>query len=647
MQRPNAFPTDYGHALMLTTEQQAIVRHPAPSAIIAALAGTGKTTTLACRAVHLLRTRPDARILVLAHSKAGVEAFRHRLHLLVPHVSSQLHITTLERWCARMLRQRDHGVRFVTDPIELRQQARQALLLLEEQLQRQPDERIELPTEVDMQAFSAFNRAAKKSLLLQRVAEEGSDLAEFCDTHMLNYTQARLFAAYERLRTDDCGDTRYYAEGDCTYAWAQTEGPLPEAAYDLVLLDEMHDLDLASLQVLRKLLAGSHTHFLGAGDFNQHIEAQAWSVFQDKLHQLADFLPLPTESLPLTQSRRFGPQIANVVNQWFDVGMKAPSTRRSAVVHTHYHDDAQCHAQLLQAQTTLPPSTPLTVILRHAHDATALEFAIHRTGKTVSLHGLQQFYLHREVALLLGLLYAHGMQAAHWKSSTCILDSATLAAFIDGALYFGKGQVQAPPSKATTAEAHSSDLGSMAAQMHANPHIIWRFLLGEHNLQGGQRNFNAFGNFLGLPLALQSNAQALLEQADVWGLFAATPMPPEDRAHLQLRVESFMTAIAGLSVPQVLEQVAAMAQRYQKTLRYGKNFDFQLLSIEQSKGQEFDYVALPFLESGRFPAPAPKATAFLERNRLYVAMTRAKQRLWLMESALRLAHAASHSPANL
>ena len=41
------------------------------------------------------------------------------------------------------------------------------------------------------------------------------------------------------------------------------------------------------------------------------------------------------------------------------------------------------------------------------------------------------------------------------------------------------------------------------------------------------------------------------------------------------------------------------------------------------------------LEPGRFPAPAPKATAFLERNRLYVAMTRAKQRLWLMENAAR------------
>ena len=54
MQRPNAFPTDHGQPLMLTTEQHAIVHSKAPSAIIAALAGTGKTTTLACAAVQAL-----------------------------------------------------------------------------------------------------------------------------------------------------------------------------------------------------------------------------------------------------------------------------------------------------------------------------------------------------------------------------------------------------------------------------------------------------------------------------------------------------------------------------------------------------------------------------------------------------------------
>lgn len=636
MQRPNAFPTDHGQPLMLTTEQLAIVQSKAPSAIIAALAGTGKTTTLACAAVQMLRTQPDARILVLACSKAGVQAFKHRLQMLLQHLPSHLQVTTLERWSARTLRQRDSGVRFVTDPLELRSQAHKALQLLEEQLQRHPDARIELPTEVDMQSFAAFNRAAKKSLLLQRLREEGADLADFCEDHLLDYTQARLFTAYERLRIDDCGDLRYYAEGDCTYALAQEDGMALNAPYDLVLFDEMHDLDLASLTVLRQILHASQARFLGAGDFNQHIEAQAWSVFQDKLHQLADFLPQATESLPLTQSRRFGPQIAQAVNRWFNVDMKAPSTRHSTVTQWSYDNDAQCINQLLQAQSSIvaPAGSlrpPLTVILRHAHDAVALECAIHRAGKTVSLHGLQHFYQHRDIALLLGLLYAHGMQAPDWKSRTCTLGVDTLSAFIDGALYFGKGRVNANHA--------DNELATMAAQMHAHPEGIWRFLIGETSLQGGQRNFSAFGKFLALPMALQSNAQALLEQADIWGLFAGTSMPQEDKERLKTRVESWMHAIAGLTVPQVLQQVGDMQQRLHKVLRYGPGFDFQILSIEQAKGQEFECVALPFLEPGRFPAPAAKETAFLERNRLYVAMTRAKHKLWLLTHAQRPIHA--------
>ncbi len=634
MQRPNAFLTDHGQTLMLSHEQQAIVYSQAPSAIIAALAGTGKTTTLACRAVHALRTQPQTRILVLACSHAGVQAFRQRLGQLTQSVPANLHITTLERWCARLLRRQDPATRFLTDPVELREQAQQALRLLEEQLQQRPDPRIELPSEVDMQAFAAFNRAAKKSLLLQRVQEEGGDLAEFCDSYQLSYTQARLFAAYERLRIDHCGDIRYYAEGDCTYALAQDDAPELHAPYDLVLFDEMHDLDLAALTVLRKLLQATQARFLGAGDFNQHIEAQAWSVFQDKLHQLADFLPLPTQSLPLTQSRRFGPQIAQAVNQWFAVDMKAPSTRRSTVTRCSYESDAQCIAQLLQAQASIPateaqPARPLTIILRHAHDAVALEWAIYHAGKSVSLHGLKPFYQHRDIALLLGLLYAHGMQAADWKSTRCMLGTDILSAFIDGALYFGKGQIR------QRSDEEDRDLVTMAAQMQSYPQAIWRFLIGEQSLQGGQRNFAAFGNFLKLPLALQDNAAQLLEQADIWGLFAATPMPAQERDQLRTRVQAFMAAIAGMRVADALAHVAAMAQRHEKTLRQGGRFDFQLLSIEQAKGQEFDCVALPFLEPGRFPAPAEKTTAFLERNRLYVAMTRARQRLWLMENAAR------------
>ncbi|MGC8107637.1 hypothetical protein ACP3V8_24150, partial [Salmonella enterica] len=65
----------------------------------------------------------------------------------------------------------------------------------------------------------------------------------------------------------------------------------------------------------------------------------------------------------------------------------------------------------------------LTVILRHEQDACALEWAIHRAGKSASFYGFKRFYLQREIALLLGLCYAHGMQALSWKAEVSVLGS--------------------------------------------------------------------------------------------------------------------------------------------------------------------------------------------------------------------------------
>lgn len=646
------FPTDHGQPLLLSREQQAILAHEGRSAIVAALAGVGKTTTLACKVVQACRSGQAQRILVLAYSRSGVAAFHHRLKQLVREVPPQVQITTVERWAAQQIRRRDPAARFLADRVALQARVREAHAALCERLAWQPDPLFEQPGDLDLDAFWDFNLSAKKSLLPQRLAEEGMGLASFCEEYLLDYRMAGLFFEYERRRIDHCGDPLYYAEGDCSHALASDalQGQaLDLPRYDLVVFDEMHDLDPASLQVLRALVGTSGCAFLGAGDFNQHIEAQAWSVFRDKLHQLDDFLPQATATLALTQSRRFGPQVAKAVNALFNVGLTAAPTRFSTVHQLQHSDDSACIDQLLQIQASLaratepaapgePPSgsarnPSLTVILRHEQDACALEWAIHRAGKSASFYGFKRFYLQREIALLLGLCYAHGMQALSWKAETSVLGSEILAAFVEGALFYGKGSVAGgdmadPSSRHTLAQ-------RMAGEMLHNPQIIWRFLSDQSSLQGGQRNFKAFGSFLQLPLALQSDAQGLLEQADVWGLFAGVALSQAQSAALRQRLEAFMDCVAGMTVPDMLAQVAAMATRFERAVRAERGFDFHLSTIEEAKGKEYDHVALPFMEPGRFPATAPHALAFLERNRLYVAMTRARKKLWLLEHVQR------------
>jgi superfamily I DNA/RNA helicase len=645
------FPTEHGLPLMLSNEQRAILAHEGGSAIVAALAGVGKTTTLACKVVQACREGRARRILVLAYSRAGVAAFHHRLHQLVREVPPQVQITTVERWAAQQIRHRDPGVRFLADRLALHHHVRCADQALRERLQEHPDPGFDAAQALDLDAFWSFNLSAKKSLLAQRLAEEGLGLARFCEDYQLDYRLACLFFEYERRRVDQCGDPLYYAEGDCSHALASEvleagdQADLGLQRYDLVVFDEMHDLDPASLQVLRHLLHRGDCAFLGAGDFNQHIEAQAWSVFRDKLHQLDDFLPRTTATLALTQSRRFGPQVAKAVNAWFGVGLTAAPTRHSSVNRLTYETDGQCIDQLIRIQAGLaglakaPDAStgtrplPLAVVLRHAPDACALEWAIHRAGKTASFYGFKRFYLEREAALLLGLCYAHGMQSLSWKAEASALNREILTAFVEGALYYGKGSVDGS-GMVDSASRHTL-AQRMAGEMHGQPQTLWRFLSGQSSVQGGRRNFEAFGKFLDLPLALQGDARALLEQADLWGLFDGVSMTAAQRMAVEQRVKAFLACVEGMGVPDMLAQVAAMASRFERAVRAERGFDFHLTTIEEAKGKEYEHVALPFLEPGRFPAPAARELAFLERNRLYVAMTRARKKLWLLEHAQR------------
>ena len=62
-----------------TLDQNAALNSQASSLLIDALAGTGKTSTLAIKAADLIQHRGAERILMLAYSEAGLKAIQARL----------------------------------------------------------------------------------------------------------------------------------------------------------------------------------------------------------------------------------------------------------------------------------------------------------------------------------------------------------------------------------------------------------------------------------------------------------------------------------------------------------------------------------------------------------------------------------------
>ncbi|HSH57643.1 MAG TPA: UvrD-helicase domain-containing protein, partial [Halomonas sp.] len=71
--------------MRLTDEQRAVVEHGAGHARVAAVAGSGKTTTMVARVLRLLeRGVPPQRILVLMFNRSARADFQARLAAMAP-----------------------------------------------------------------------------------------------------------------------------------------------------------------------------------------------------------------------------------------------------------------------------------------------------------------------------------------------------------------------------------------------------------------------------------------------------------------------------------------------------------------------------------------------------------------------------------
>ncbi|MNV81797.1 ATP-dependent DNA helicase Rep [compost metagenome] len=98
-------------------------------------------------------------------------------------------------------------------------------------------------------------------------------------------------------------------------------------------------------------------------------------------------------------------------------------------------------------------------------------------------------------------------------------------------------------------------------------------------------------------------------------------------------LESLAGLAHGLPVAELLGRLTLLVTASIGMHQAQEPISLRLLSVDACKGREFTFVAVPFVERGRFPGPASHQDAYRERNMLYVATTRARAALWVLESA--------------
>ncbi len=256
---------------MLTPEQRAAVEHPGGPLLILGGAGTGKTTVLAERFVHLVAAgAPPESLLVLCFSTAAADAMRARLEDRLAGAYEELAVTTFRGFCARLLR--DEALEAGLDPFATPVSAADRLAMLLERIDDLPLRHHDL----------RGNPSATLGAIVQRVDRLKDELVSADDYAAWAATLpedrprerefAELYGAHERMLAEagtlDVGDLVLQS-----FRLLRTRPHVRHrlaARHRHVLVDELQDASFAQGLLLRLLVSG-HSGVTAAADDDQAI----------------------------------------------------------------------------------------------------------------------------------------------------------------------------------------------------------------------------------------------------------------------------------------------------------------------------------------------------------------------------------------
>ncbi len=307
--------------MRLTAEQRAVVEHHGGHARVAAVAGSGKTTTMVARVLHLLaRGVPPGRILVLMFNRSAREDFQARLATMAPagqrlpdvrtfHSLGHRLTASLTRWGALSPRQ------LLTADWQVERLLRQATQL----------------------ALGDDPEARESALDAERLEA----LAHFCA--LVKAEMASPAALHERL--DYGAETRYFpaafeqaealleAHGLMGYAdllyrplrALEADGtlrPRVQGFLDHVIIDEYQDINVAQQRLLA-LLTGGRAEVMAVGDANQCIYEWRGAHPETMLERFTATFGAARD-YPLSTTFRHGHALALAANHAIEANRRRP-----------------------------------------------------------------------------------------------------------------------------------------------------------------------------------------------------------------------------------------------------------------------------------------------------------------------------------
>ena len=634
-------------AITPTAEQLAIQISPARVAIVEANAGAAKTTVLALRMAEAwTRSTRAEQILALTYTDAACLALKTALKKIgVPAaVAQQMRIQTFEAFSSQVLNDIEGGKGPVYTEAE---QFSPVIWEAVQQVADNPGERwrseLLMPTLGDHGMTDTFLQQAEilKGTLRDVLEREEQVVSpDYADSLGVEYTQFKIYLAFERIRCANPEKPAFRGPGDATYdlacllhnAESVMHAPHWPKDIKVLVVDEMHDMNRAMFTLLQALLASNRCFFCGVGDIDQVIHKATGADAQFMRSTLEAHSNHAVQRYPLTHSFRFSPAVAKLAGS---VARNKPyasmAAHATSVALQRYTDNADCARQVVEAavQWKAQPKAKMdgfAVLLRHPHQSVQIENALITAGIPYSTLGFDSYVQRPEVLLLRGLL------AVATDDLGSITAEQTRKNILRALVFFAESRIQVDGRE------HESQLELLEDAVRTvaiAPTFLASFFDNQvlRNAPAATRQrlqaaVQVIRNHTG-PGLLDAVLAALHAPSLVRNVLASTRRRQEAESNLAWLAQ----AAAGFASPaQFFQHLNAIEQK-QQTSPKEKAASLLIASITSVKGLEFDAVQLPYLAQGEFPDP--QGDAGEELNTLYVGITRARRALTLYTHAER------------
>ena len=681
-----ADPADLIHGL--NPAQEAAVTHSGSPLLIIAGAGSGKTRVLTHRIARLIatgRARPGEILAITFTNKAAAE-MRERVTALVGPAGERMWVSTFHSACVRILR-REHeaaGLRSTFSIYDAADSTRLITLIVRE-------------LGIDPKRFTPKTFAHRISDLKNELITPAQFAERAVTSNPLERHLAEVYRAYaERLSAANALDFDDIIMR--TVALLQTRPAVAEMyrrRFRHILVDEYQDTNHAQYVLVRELVGGPGTSGAGSalppgeltvvGDSDQSIYAFRGATIRN-IEEFEEDYPT-ARTILLEQNYRSTQNIlsaANAVisrnsgrrekNLWTAAGDGAPIT---GYVADSEHDEARWISQEVDRLSDEHGVHPrdVAVFYRTNAQSRALEEAFMRAGQPYKVIGGTRFYDRREIKDAIAYLRAvdnpdddvnlrrilnvpkRGLgdkaesvlaehAARHGVSfGTAVADAAgALRPADDGAVAGNPDESgEEPPAvEGLTARARTQ---------------VTRF----HELLASLRSRVADGDGVADLLDSALDASGYLAE------LRASDDPQdatrvENLAELHSVASDFQTANPDGTLADFLERISLVADSDQlpqaadlaamseseraAAAAAEEQGQVTLMTVHTAKGLEFPVVFVTGMEDGTFPhsrAMSEETELAEERRLAYVALTRARERLYVTRSAVRSAWGAANA----